>query len=198
MKKVIFVFSLQSVSDIITNSSSELFVFTKETSVEEVKSVLDNIYPNWRKEYYDPQLLKDVADDDLYTYLDYAMYYSMHDYDRPCWRESDGDPVVWAKKQAVTYKKKIAKFFKDTFNLDIKFNDIFERADESYKQFLPRHLEQFRGSMDCYWYPQIKESAYPFLRENIPERILLFSKDENPNWDYQEKLMEVAERYHLG
>lgn len=39
---------------------------------------------------------------------------------------------------------------------------------------------------------------YPFLRENISERVLLFSKDENPDWDYQEKLMEVAERYHLG
>lgn len=197
MKKVIFVFSLQSVSDIITNSSSELFVFTKENSVEEVISILDDIYPNWRKEYNNPQLLKDVSDDDLDTYLDYARYYSMHDYNGPCWRESDGDPVVWAKKQAVTYKKKIAKFFKDTFNLDIKFNDIFERADESYKQFLPHHLEQFRG-MSWFWYPQIKESAYPFLRENIPERILLFSKDENPNWDYQEKLMEVAERYRLG
>lgn len=197
MKKVIFVFSLQSVSDIITNSSSELFVFTKETSVEEVKSVLDNIYPNWRKEYYDPQLLKDVSDDDLDTYLDYARYYNMHDYNRSYWREDYGDPVVWAKKQAATYKKKMVKFFKDTFNIDVKFDELFEKPDETYKQFLPHYLEQFRG-MSLFWYPKIKESMYPFLRENISERVLLFSKDENPDWDYQEKLMEVAERYHLG
>ena len=26
----------------------------------------------------------------------------------------------------------------------------------------------------------------------------LFSIDENPNWDMQEKLMNIAERYHLG
>jgi glycosyltransferase involved in cell wall biosynthesis len=24
------------------------------------------------------------------------------------------------------------------------------------------------------------------------------SLDENPNWDYQEKLSEIADRYHLG
>ena len=197
MKKVIFVFSLQSVSDIITNSSSELFVFTKENSVEEVISMLDDIYPNWRKEYNNPQLLKDVSDEDLDTYLDYARYYNMHDYNRSYWREDYGDPVVWAKKQAATYKKKIVKFFKDTFNIDVKFDELFEKPDETYKQFLPHHLEQFRG-MSLFWYPQIKESMYPFLRENISERVLLFSKDENPDWDYQEKLMEVAERYHLG
>lgn len=122
MKKVIFVFSLQSVSDIITNSSSELFVFTKENSVEEVISILDDIYPNWRKEYNKPQLLRDVSDKDLDTYLDYARYYNMHDYNRSYWREDYGDPVVWAKKQAATYKKKMVKFFKDTFNIDVKFD----------------------------------------------------------------------------
>ena len=197
MKKVIFVFSLQSVSDIITNSSSELFVFTKENSVEEVISILDDIYPKWRKEYNNPQLLRDVSDEDLNTYLDYARYYNTHDYSSPSWREDYGDPIVWAKKQAATYKKKMVKFFKDTFNIDVKFDELFEKPDEAYKQFLPYHLEQFRG-MSLFWYPQIKESMYPFLRENISERVLLFSKDENPDWDYQEKLMKVAERYRLG
>ena len=33
MKKVIFVFSLQSVSDIITNSSSEMFVAIAPTDI---------------------------------------------------------------------------------------------------------------------------------------------------------------------
>lgn len=26
----------------------------------------------------------------------------------------------------------------------------------------------------------------------------MFSKDENPNWEMQEKLMEIMDRYHLG
>ena len=27
---------------------------------------------------------------------------------------------------------------------------------------------------------------------------LLYSLDENPNWEYQEKLSTIGERFHLG
>lgn len=41
----LFVFKIQSSSDVITNSSSELFVFEGNTK-NEVISILDSIYPN--------------------------------------------------------------------------------------------------------------------------------------------------------
>lgn len=63
-----FNFKINSVSNVITNSSSELFVFNDNDSVENVISILDNIYPDWRKEYCDPIRLKDCDNDNFETY----------------------------------------------------------------------------------------------------------------------------------
>lgn len=198
MKKTLFVFNIQSISDVITNSSSELFVFDNKNTVAEVIAILDSIYPNWSTEYNDPVLLRDADDEEVETYFDYSMAYSdIEDYGT-YYREEDGDPIEYAKKKAKTYKAAITKFLKKNWNLDVKFSDFYKDADDCYKKFLPHHMEQFRGSLNMWWYPQITDSGLSMLREKNDNRILLFSKDENPNWDYQEKLMEVAERYHLG
>lgn len=51
--KTLFVFQIQSFTDVVTNSSSELFVFTGTTGV--VSDMLDSNVPGWEHEYDDPQ-----------------------------------------------------------------------------------------------------------------------------------------------
>ena len=44
--KSLFIIKIQSQSDVITNSSSELFIFDDKNSKEEVIDLLNNVYPN--------------------------------------------------------------------------------------------------------------------------------------------------------
>lgn len=52
-----------------------------------------------------------------------------------------------------------------------------------------------------YWYGEFSDEGIKLLKDKIdPERemFFLFSLNDNPNWDYQEKLSDIFTRYHLG
>lgn len=68
--KTLFVFQIQSFTDVVTNSSSELFVFTGTTGV--VSDMLDSNVPGWEHEYDDPQSVQDLSPNSLEIYLSYA------------------------------------------------------------------------------------------------------------------------------
>lgn len=68
MGRILFDINIQSFSDIITNSSSELFVF-KVMLKEELISILDRVYPEWRTEYYEPQYVSELSKSSFDTYL---------------------------------------------------------------------------------------------------------------------------------
>ena len=63
--KTLFVFQIQSFTDVVTNSSSELFVFTGTTGV--VSDMLDSNVPGWEHEYDDPQSVQDLSPNSLET-----------------------------------------------------------------------------------------------------------------------------------
>lgn len=152
-KKPAFVITVDNTIDIITNSSSELFVLhgqTKKHVIEMVKKV----YPEYLKEYAEIVNIKDIDRRDLETYLDYE--YS----DRK-------NKIILAEK----------------FNVPphIMYTNFHEIDKEDW------------------WYGNISDEGLEAIKEQLPtDMFFLFSLDENPNWDMQERLMNIGERYHLG
>ena len=67
--KSLFIIKIQSQSDVITNSSSELFIFDDKNSKEEVIDLLNNVYPNWRDEYDEPIPFSEIDENDLWYLL---------------------------------------------------------------------------------------------------------------------------------
>ena len=58
-KKVLFSLNIDNVIDIITNSSSELFVL-KSDNKSVITALLESIYPDFRNEYEEPIQYKDM------------------------------------------------------------------------------------------------------------------------------------------
>ena len=81
MKKILFTISVDNTIDIITNSSSELFVLNGET-LNSVKELVESIYPEYRKEYEEIVALRDASDSDVDTYVNWIedSFYGRWDY----------------------------------------------------------------------------------------------------------------------
>ena len=107
--KIVYVFNIQSITDVITNSSSELFVYRGNTDT--VKELLDSVTPGWESEYNDPVLLQDLSPNSLETYLDYK--YRLWDWntDTPLTKETSNQTLLSRK-----------------FNIDP--HDIYDNYDE--------------------------------------------------------------------
>lgn len=78
--KILFEFNIQSITDIITNSSSELFVF-KNRELEDLVLILSLIHPCWNLEYNEPIQVNRMRDDELVTYLEWVYGRSDFDYE---------------------------------------------------------------------------------------------------------------------
>jgi len=158
MKKIAIVFCVDNIIDIITNSSSELFVLNAD-NLETVEEMVSTIYPNYLDEY---QKIKSINDLDEYE-LDIFINTKFR---------------LWNEKNYV-----------DNYLPGFKFADIYEDVTgyngKIFKRvktnFISDNIEALKNIMD-------------------PKRNLffMFSEDENPNWDMQELLMDIGERYHLG
>ena len=157
-KKVLFVLTVDNVIDIITNSSSELFVL-KADSDKVVTELLENVYPDFREEYREPVLLSSLDAYDLDNYLDWVNG----------WRRT--------KEHCVVY---------DGFT----FEEMYEES--KYKSW---------GDTEYNLKPGFVEDNFDKIIKAIDptnSTWLLYSIDENPNWEMQEKLEQIATRYHLG
>ena len=147
----VFEFNIDNTIDIITNSSSELFVLKGRTK-DIVKEMIHHVYPEFESEYKLVSL-QECDDDELSHYIGNVM--------------EGGDDFSLCKRLNV-------------------------RPNVLYKNF---------GSygISNYWYGEYTEQGKKLLLESLPKSCyLLFSHDENPNWEMQERLMEIASRYHLG
>ena len=72
MKKI-FVFSIDHVIDIITNSSSELFIL-KGKSKEIVEEMIKSKYQEYRTEYNEIKNITELDADELDQYIDYEYF----------------------------------------------------------------------------------------------------------------------------
>jgi hypothetical protein len=152
MKKI-FEFNVDNTIDIITNSSSELFVLKGKTK-EIVEEMIREVYPSFEDEYK-LVTIEECDEDDLSTYINSVFL------------KYDSDDFAMCKK------------------LNVRPNIL-------YKNFGMYGIEN-------YWIGEYSKEGREILLNNIPKNTyLLFSLDENPNWDMQERLMTIASRYHLG
>jgi len=171
MTKILFRFNIQSTSDVITNSSSELFVFKNKNSLSEVVDLLNEIYPDWEGEYLIPEQVKTMNDDDLDFYLDWV--YGGNDWN--------------AEREGITRETSKQTRVAREFNLDpaeIYANwDVFDPQSDDWRN---KYVEFNREKLDL-------------VREKLSENEwALWSKDENPDYEMQEILEKYSRRYHLG
>ncbi len=165
MKKI-FEFNVDNTIDIITNSSSELFVLKGKTK-EIVEEMIREVYPSFEDEYK-LVTIEECDEDDLSTYINSVFL----KYDGTCWHYLT--PPFYTSDDFAMCKK-----------LNVRPNIL-------YKNFGMYGIEN-------YWSGEYSKEGREILLNNIPKNTyLLFSLDENPNWDMQERLMNIASRYHLG
>lgn len=165
--KTLISIQVSSVVDIITNSSSELFVLKGEERGI-VEEMIKNIYPNYTQEYK----LEKLSESDKETkesYIDWV-------YDtygkRFNWRDTKDEKIKILTDEA------------SSFNLT---------PDEFFSNWDERNGD--------YYYPDYSDKGIDLVLKKLdPENNIycLWSEDENPDWDMQEKLMTIGTRYHLG
>ena len=174
MKKILFTISVDNTIDIITNSSSELFVLNGDT-LNSVQQMVSSIHPDYLTEYHEVVALKDADDMIVETYLD-CIENSYHNY----WEET----IDMSEKERIEYD--IAKHTKEAEKYGMLPEAFFENWDERN---------------DKYFYSRISEKGYDAVRHTLDPNgriFLLLSLYDNPNWDKQEALMNIGSRYHLG
>lgn len=156
MSKILFTLKIDNVIDIITNSSSELFVL-KADSFEIVKELIESVYPGYLNEYYEPIQPKDMTPERFASYIDWINGWNV------------------SKENAVVYE-------------GFTFEDMYVKS---------RY-----GQTNTY---VMKEGFIENNFETIVKLVdpgnktwLMYSIDDNPDYEMQERLEIIAERYHLG
>ena len=183
--KILFQFNIQSFTDVITNSSSELFVFNKG-SKDEVINLLNLVYPNWRDEYNEPISLGEMDEEELECYFSCIKPFNYHTNET----KYSTDQTYLATNFNIDPKILYSNW--KIFDPSIKFPrredyKTVEDWDEAYEKY--RNIAHVQ--LVDNWVDLIK----PKLDLNT---ICLYSISDNPNWDYQEILEGFAQRYHLG
>ena len=174
-KKVLIEIKVDNVVDIITNSSSELFILSGDTK-EIVQEMVSDVYPNYLNEYEQIVPLREADDAQIDTYLDKI--------EAPIWNIWEATRNMSEEEERLYRIKvatKIAKKYKMT-------------PDEYYIDW-----EDTKNKK--YFYPQASIKGLRKAAELLDPNgqiFLMFSIKDNPNWDMQEKLMEIGTRYHLG
>ena len=155
MGKILFTIKPHSIIDVITNSSSELFV-GKSQSKDEIKELIKEAYPAYLTEYCEVKNISELTADELDTYL----YYHY-----------DG----WSNYLQRTKQGVVPGFTKE------EMYEVGEYGTYIKNDFTENNLDKIKEAIDP------KNEMY-----------FLFSIDDNPDWDCQENLMDIMERYHLG
>jgi len=161
MGKKVFMVRFHSVVDVITNSSSELFIFSGNGK-NDVTSVIQEIYPDYLNEYAEIKSIDELTVDELNLVMSYLC--SPH-----CWPAKKSDFPIPG---------------------DFTFDELYEkdvRGDYTLKR---TEGWDFVTADNVEWVKQkLSGGANLFF---------LFSLDDNPEWDYQEKLSMIGHRLHLG
>ena len=163
--KTLFTFYVDNAIDLITNSSSELFVFVGDTKKKMI-NIIKKVHPEYRREYATLKSIEELTNEELDTYI------SSHYH---CWSNE-------LQKQE---ENLIPGFTRD----EMYYDQVSKWKDYSGKY-----------PVDTYLYDVTDETRQKYMDGIDPERkmFFLFSTMENPDWEMQEALWRVGERYHLG
>lgn len=180
MKRKLFLFKIDHSIDLITNSSSELFVLSGN-SKDHVVEMIKNVYSDYLNEYEELKSIDELTIRELESYFNYAC--SSH-----CWPSSKHqlpilpgftfEELYEPEKDYQTGKQK-EPAWNGQIQYELKNNS---HPNESYGNFVT------------------EENKQELINKLDPNKkmFFLFSIDENPNWNYQEQLMQIGERFHLG
>jgi len=187
---------IQSYSDIITNSSSELFVFDNGETIEEVVKGLDNIYPGWEKEYELPKYVKDTDDNDLWVVMTNTLAYIKDEEETYTFNKLGIKPYAHVCGRNIYEKPLTEDMFDKNDCYALKIAGIL--GDKPEKLF--KNWETYNPFSDDWDNCELEFTDYCLkkYKKKTAKNVLLWSIDENPDWNYQEKLMAVSRRYHLG
>lgn len=171
--KTLFVFHVDNVVDIITNSSSELFIIKGETQ-EIVEEMIAERHPNWEGEYSKPQLVDDMSDEDLE-----GVSYFLSEYEQHYQKDSNTGEIGYINYSCNTKNRKVV--MKDGDLLGLSLEDAFKEHNQ--------------------WI-DLTQKARKLIGEDIKSKFkgsyFLLSKGDNPDWGFQQSLKMIGTRYHLG
>ncbi len=167
-KKTLFVFKIDHSIDLITNSSSELFVLQGQ-NLEMVKEAVQSLHAEFLSEDNE-----DVSDEDK------TRSHSV---------EAEYDEIVSVSEasadQLETYFSQECGYYGGNIIPGFKYEDMYEEKKYSL-HFLKRNFVE-----------ENVEAVREYLDPD-KNKYLMFSSVENPVWGFQEKLSNIGSRYHLG
>ena len=174
-KRIIITFAVDNTIDLITNSSSELFVLSGDTR-EIVTEMVESVYPEFRNEYAEIKSSRDLSEEELDYFFSFAS-------SPGCWPASKNQyPIIPG----------------------FTFEDLYEPEDKdpAWNGEIQYQLKNNKNETEDVWDRSFvtNENHQEILNKLDPEgkMYFLYSLDENPNWDMQEALMNIGVRYHLG
>lgn len=179
-KKTLLVFNIANVIDIITNSSSELFVLKAETA-SIAEEMLLNVYPDYESEYEKIKPVEEVSNEELDNFLNYHC-------SARCWPYS---------KEELPLLKGFT--FDELYEIDIneKTGKPKKNWQGHFDYSLRRNSEDKRKYHGSFVVNENRERVINAIKETVGN-YFLYSLDENPNYEKQEELEQIATRYHLG
>ena len=212
--KNLAVIPIQSFSDIITNSSSELFVLNTNNTIQKVKGILTNItsgyidpiifdlekYNKWKKDdslvstlenaYFDTikDWFTDLDDEDsLFEYRLRAFCNIM---------EYNSLEVCYFKESNIPFYTEFMKFAKTIGLKSINSFSIYrENKEEKCKEFF-NQFEKSGNTLPSWWNPKEEDTV-----QGLNGKVLLLSCDENSiPYESFDFINEILNGYnlHLG
>ena len=204
--RTFFVFQPHSIVDIITNSSSELFVF-KSKSREALTELISEVHPDYQEEYYDLVNITELKIEELNEFLCFHCGYShdrREDY-RPI-GDYTFDELYEIEPDRAGRRGRISYRLKD--NTKEPKEKKVQKFDDFHKDVDPYDEENWNGEDE--WDDDDDDWGRSFVtRKNRMEVInridpkhqmyFMYSIEDNPNWEYQKKLVGIGgNRYHMG
>lgn len=182
MVKQSIIIKPHSFIDVITNSSSELFVMNNKEQ-EEVEAILKEIYPDYLSEYEPLQDVKNFTNNELDSFLSWHL----------------GRKSGWWRSGTI-YDNKDDYVLLSGFS----FEEIYDTSVELSSDYRSSEYHVINNNPDKSdkWgeYFVTDENREKVINGIIKDvgRYFLYSLGENPDWDMQEQLMLIGTRYHLG
>jgi len=152
---------------------------------------LDEIYPDWRDEYSEPKLIEDAHFSDIELYQHY-----MEDL---FWKEYENNNKIYGW-EASYGKTNAYKSFDKTKSVYYEYATKLGRNPkelytnwEKYNPLAPREEEHIYETFIDY-----SPLFFKLFKNRHKGEILMFSRDENPDYEYMKKIRTIANNYHLG
>ncbi len=173
--KTLFTLKTHSLIDVVTNSSSELFVGNSD-SKDKIIELIETVYPNYLNEYEEVKKLEDFSIEDLDSHMNWIT---------GSWQ--------WPAKKS-NYKIPKGFTFDELYEPDGK-----EPAWNSEVQYeLKNNNVKSKSKWDNSF---VTEDNFEEIKNKLDpnkEMYFLFSISENPDWEMQEALSTIMTRHHLG